>query len=87
MTLSGDTELPANGLLEVGAPDGIEALGEIEATETATGAEAVVALSEPVSNGLTYPFTFTFERAGDTTLDVPISAGNAPRQGEGAGGH
>ena len=86
VTLSGDTALPANGLLEVGAPDGVEALGEIEAVEAATGAEAVVALSEPVSNGLTYQFTFTFERAGDRTLEVPISAGNAPRQG-GGGGH
>lgn len=80
VTLSGDTALSANGLLEVGAPDGIEAFSEVEAVDPATGAEAVVALSKPISNGLTYPFTFVFERAGDKTLDVPISAGNAPRQ-------
>jgi hypothetical protein len=80
VTLTGDTTLPPNGLLEVGNPDGIDALSELEAIEPATGAEAVVALSKPISNGLTYPFTFSFEKAGEKTLDVPISAGNAPRQ-------
>ncbi|CAN5418929.1 hypothetical protein BH11ACT7_BH11ACT7_21870 [soil metagenome] len=79
VTLSGDTVLPANGLLEVGAPDGVDELAALP--EAADGAEATVALSEPISNGLTYPFTFTFENAGDKTLEVPISAGNAPRQG------
>lgn len=84
VTLSGNTELPAGGLLEVGAPDGVEELAALP--ESADGAEATVALSEPISNGLTYPFTFTFEQAGDKVLEVPISAGNAPRQGEGEGG-
>jgi copper(I)-binding protein len=84
VTLAGDTALPANGILEVGQPDGIEELAALP--EAADGAEAMVALSEPISNGLTYPFTFTFENAGDKTLDVPISAGNAPRQGEGSAG-
>jgi copper(I)-binding protein len=84
VTLGGDTVVPANGLLEVGAPDGID---ELAAVEDATAAEATLVLSEPISNGLTYPFTFTFEKAGDKTLDVPISAGNAPRQGvEGGSG-
>ncbi|HOW95840.1 MAG TPA: hypothetical protein PLF91_15300, partial [Mycolicibacterium fallax] len=31
-------------------------------------------------NGLTYDFTFTFDKGGDVTVAVPISAGNAPRQ-------
>lgn len=35
-------------------------------------------LSKPVTNGLTYDFTFTFEKAGETTVAVPISAGEAP---------
>jgi copper(I)-binding protein len=88
VTLTGDTVLPANGLLEVGVPDGVEELASLP--EAANGAEATVALSEPIRNGLTYPFTFTFENAGDKTLDVPISAGNAPRQGSessSGGGH
>ncbi|MET0900486.1 MAG: hypothetical protein ABWY45_21440 [Mycobacterium sp.] len=80
VTLSGDTVVPANGLLEVGVPDGVE---ELAAVEDVKGAEATLVLSEPISNGLTYPITFTFENAGDKTLDVPISAGNSPRQGAG----
>lgn len=84
ITLAGDTVLPANGILEVGEPDGVAELAALP--EAADGVEATVALSEPISNGLTYPFTFTFEIAGDKTLEVPISAGNAPRQGEGSGG-
>jgi hypothetical protein len=78
VTLTGNTEIAPNGLLEVGMPDGVEELAALK--ESADGAEATVALSEPISNGLTYPFTFTFERAGDKVLDVPISAGNAGRQ-------
>ncbi len=83
VTLAGNTEIPAGGLLEVGLPDGVEELAALP--ERAEGAEAMVALSEPIRNGLTYPFTFTFERAGDTVLQVPISAGNAARQGEAGG--
>jgi copper(I)-binding protein len=86
VSLTGNTDLPANGVLEVGVPDGVDELAALP--ERADGAEAKVALSEPISNGLTYPFTFTFEQAGDQTVDVPISAGNAARQGEGGGsGH
>ncbi|MGB3486068.1 MAG: hypothetical protein WBB07_28095 [Mycobacterium sp.] len=78
VTLSGNTDVPANGLLEVGLPDGIDQL--VALPEDADGAEAVVALTEPISNGLTYAFTFTFEEAGEKVIQVPISAGNAPRQ-------
>ena len=39
-----------------------------------------VALTQPISNGLTYPFTFTFERSGAATVSVPISAGDAARR-------
>ena len=78
VTLGGDTVVPANGLLEVGSPDGVD---ELAVVEDAKAAEATLVLFEPISNGLTYPFTFTFEKAGDKILDVPISAGNAPRQG------
>lgn len=80
VTLAGDTVVPANGVLEVGVPDGV---AELSAVEDVKGAEATLVLSEPISNGLTYPITFTFERAGDKILDVPISAGNSPRQGAG----
>lgn len=75
--VSGPTALPAGGSLGVGVPDGVE---KPSGGETATGSEATVALTKPIRNGLSYPFTFTFEKAGKTTLSVPISAGHAPRR-------
>lgn len=75
--LSGDTNLPATDVLMIGTPDGITALSNVE---VADAAEATVTLDKPIQNGLTYDFTFEFEKAGETTLAVPISAGNAPRQ-------
>jgi len=94
VTLSGDTALPASGTLIVGSPDGqITALESVEAAEAA---QAMVQLSKPITNGLTYNFTFTFEQGGEGTFAVPISAGETPRReeavdaghsGGGAGGH
>ena len=76
--LSGDTSLPANGVLVVGEPDG--QIAPLESAEKADAAKAAVALSKPITNGLTYNFTFDFEKAGETTVTVPISAGEAPRR-------
>ncbi|WP_082614528.1 hypothetical protein [Mycobacterium sp. Root265] len=89
VTLTGDAEIPANGLLLVGNPDGHDALGMVEREDEV---QAQVTLTEPISNGLTYDFTFTFEKAGASTFTVPISAGEvARRDGEpvvgGGGGH
>jgi hypothetical protein len=89
VTLSGDSVIAAGGVLHVGAPDGHDALASVERVDEV---RADVALTEPISNGLTYDFTFTFERAGSTTFAVPISAGEvARRDGEpvvgSAGGH
>ena len=88
VTLNGDTTVPAAGVLVVGTPDGQAApLNSVEAAHTA---QATVALAKPISNGLTYNFTFAFERAGQTTVGVPISAGAAPRreaQADSAGQH
>ncbi len=84
VTVTGDKELPAGGVLVVGAPDGVTELGSVE---SAGASEASVALSKPIRNGLTYEFTFTFAQAGEKTVAVPISAGNAPRQDEADGGH
>jgi len=77
VTVTGNTVVPVSGLLNVGTPDGATELSSIEAAEVA---DATVALTKPIRNGLTYDFTFTFEKAGKTTLAVPISAGGAPRQ-------
>jgi hypothetical protein len=39
-----------------------------------------VALSKPISSGLLYNFTFSFQRAGQTTVQVPVTAGgDTPR--------
>ena len=76
VTLSGDTSLPPVSALVVGEPDG--QIAPLQQTETADTAKATVALNKPVTNGLTYDFTFTFDKAGSTTVAVPISAGEAP---------
>lgn len=67
---------PSESLM-VGDPHGATELGKVEGLKKA---EAQVKLSKPISNGLTYDFTFTFDKGGDVTVAVPISAGNAPRQ-------
>ncbi len=77
VTLTGGRELPVNGLLVVGSPDGQTALSAIE---PADAAEATIELSKAITNGLTYEFTFEFEKAGKTSVNVPISAGEAPRR-------
>jgi hypothetical protein len=78
VTLSGDTSVPPNGVLVVGEPDG--QIAPLESAEKAEAAKASVSLSKPITNGLTYNFTFDFEKAGETTVTVPISAGEAPRR-------
>ena len=78
VSLSGDTSLPAQDVLVVGEPDG--QVAALEQAEKADAAKAVVDLNKPITNGLTYDFTFTFEKAGQTTVPVPISAGEAPRR-------
>jgi copper(I)-binding protein len=78
VALTGDPSIPAGGVLVVGTPDGQPSA--LDATEAAKTVEAKVALTEPISNGLTYDFTFTFERSGAVTVTVPISAGEAPRR-------
>ena len=78
VTLSGDTTLPPIGVLVVGEPDG--QIAPLESAETAEAAKAIVDLSKPITNGLTYNFTFTFQKAGEATVAVPISAGEAPRR-------
>jgi hypothetical protein len=81
VTLSGDTRLPAAGMLFVGSADG-QNNKAVNAVEPAHTAKAAVALTKPITNGLTYNFTFNFEKAGSTSVPVPISAGPAPRKSE-----
>lgn len=76
VTVTGNTAVPANGMLSVGTPDGVQ----LSSVESADAANATVALTKPIRNGLTYNFTFSFDKAGQTTVSVPISAGGAARQ-------
>jgi copper(I)-binding protein len=78
VTLSGDTSLPPGGVLVVGEPDG--QIAALEQAETAAAAKATVTINKPITNGLTYNFTFAFEKAGQITVAVPISAGEAARR-------
>jgi len=78
ISLSGDTSLPANGVLVVGEPDG--QIAPLEAAERADAVEAKIALSKQITNGLTYKLTFDFEKAGEISVQVPISAGEQPRR-------
>jgi hypothetical protein len=84
VALSGDTTVPAGGVLVVGEPDGQTAT--LGSAEKAQAAKATVDLSKPISNGLTYGFTFSFEHSGQTTLQVPISAGETRREAQAEGG-
>ncbi len=72
VTVSGDTRLPAGGMLFIGEPEGkYVAPGPLDSN---TAARATVTLAKPISNGLTYTFTFNFEKAGQASVLVPISA-------------
>ena len=76
VTVNGDTHLPPSGMLFIGTPEGQKvAPGPLNSN---SAAKASVSLAKPITNGLSYNFTFTFEKAGQTSVLVPISAGLAP---------
>ena len=77
VTVDGDARLPAGGMLFIGKPDGQNvAPGPLQSNNAV---KATVALAKPISNGLTYNFTFNFEKAGRASVMVPISAGLGPQ--------
>ena len=75
IALTGDGSIPAGSALVVGS-----APGQTEAMGSTTAPTAEVTLSKPITNGLSYNFTFTFDKAGQITVAVPISAGELPPQ-------
>lgn len=79
VTVRGDAAIPANGVLIVGTPDG-QQTAPLDTVEAADAAKATVTLTKPITNGITYNFTFDFAEAGQTTVAVPIDAGAAPRR-------
>ncbi len=77
VTIGGDGRLPAGGMLFIGTPEGqYVAPGPLDSN---TAARATVILAKPITNGLTYNFTFSFEKAGQASVMVPISAGLGPQ--------
>ena len=70
VAMTGDGAIPAGAALVVGQPK-----GQTEAMGSAVPSTAVVTLSKPITNGISYNFTFTFDKAGQVTVAVPISAG------------
>lgn len=84
VTVSGDARLPAGGSLFVGTPEGQKVAPGPVGSNTAA-AKATINLAKPISNGLTYNFTFNFEKAGQATVAVPVSAGLTPPQQNQAG--
>ena len=55
--------------------DGSIAAGSSLVAGVGGGETAQVTLTKPITNGLSYNFTFDFEKAGRTTVAVPIAAG------------
>jgi copper(I)-binding protein len=82
VALVGDATVAPGKTLVVGTPD--LQLSPLDATEGAGTAEAAVVLTQPISNGLTYGFTFTFQNAGQQEVQVPISAGEGSRREDNA---
>ena len=77
VALAGDVAVPAGEALNVTLKGEAQAMGN--AAGGATPATAAVTLTKPITNGLTYMFTFNFDKGGATTVAVPISAGEGPR--------
>jgi hypothetical protein len=72
-------EIPASQALVVGKPDN-SAAEALQAASSSVKATSKVHLNQPIRNGLTYKFVFNFEHAGQTTIGVPLTAGDyAPR--------
>ncbi|MCB0925027.1 MAG: hypothetical protein KDB50_10880 [Mycobacterium sp.] len=79
VALAGTGAVPAAGALVLGpsADPGATPQASGAQGETDPDGPALVTLSEPITNGLTYDFTFTFEKAGRATVAVPVAAGDA----------
>lgn len=82
VTVSGSKNLPAGGVLVVANPNAQDAaqmttIQELRTVDDTNAAAATVALDKPISNGLSYDFTFDFKEAGSITLAVPVTADRA----------
>ena len=71
VTLVGNTAIPAGGILIVDSPDRANA-GALATVKPVNAATATVILGKPITNGLTYDFTFEFAHAGLASVGVPV---------------
>jgi len=79
VTVSGDGRLAPRGMLFIGTPEGQKVAPGPMGSNNAV--KATVNLAKPISNGLLYNFTFNFEKAGQASVQVPVSAGlSQPQQ-------
>jgi len=76
-------EIPANRSLIVGKPENTDTEA-LQSLTNSVKADAKVKLSQPIRNGLTYDFVFKFEHAGQATIHVPVTAGDAAGRPESA---
>jgi hypothetical protein len=74
-------EIPASRSLTAGKPDDADAAALQELSDSVK-ATAKVKLNKPLANALTYDFVFKFERAGQATVGVPVTAGDNARRVE-----
>lgn len=72
VALAGNTSIPAGQALVLSAAAPVQST---DPTVQPTVPSAQVTLTKPITNGLSYNFTFDFEKAGKTTVAVPLAAG------------
>lgn len=65
----GETRLPGGQVLTAGYDDPIESITLPGATDIEI---TMIDLATPLRAGLTYPVTFTFEKAGELRLELPL---------------
>ncbi len=82
MTVSGDARLPAGGIAVRRHARGREG-GAGPGRFQHLAAKATVNLAKPITNGLTYNFTFNFEKAGQATVrGADLGRAGAPQQNQ-----
>lgn len=78
VALTGDTSIPAGGALVLRpAASATQTADAASQSAAPAAASAQVTLTKPITNGLSYNFTFDFEKAGKTTVAVPLAAGES----------
>lgn len=91
--ISGTTDIPSGRSLVVGgdtqqqgagSPGGAPVTTPLPREDEPTASVVLVGLRDDVRSGISYPITFTFERAGDVTVAVPVdSTAEAREEAEG----